>query len=38
MTTYTIKTTTQIKKDYKLAKRRNLNFDLLKDVVIKLIE
>lgn len=36
MTKYTIKNTTQFKKDYKLAKRRNLNLDLLKDVVTKL--
>ncbi len=36
MTKYTIKSTTQFKKDYKLAKRRNLNLDLLKTVVTKL--
>lgn len=36
MTKYTIKYTTQFKKDYKLAKRRNMNLDLLKDVVTRL--
>ena len=33
MTKYEIKNTTQFKKDYKLAKRRNMNLNLLKDVV-----
>lgn len=36
MTKYTVKNTTQFKKDYKLAKRRNLNLDLLKNIVTKL--
>ena len=36
MTKYEIKNTTQFKKDYKLAKRRGLNLNLLKDIVIKL--
>ena len=36
MTKYTIKHTTQLKKDYKLARRRNMNLDLLKDIVTKL--
>jgi len=36
MTKYMIKNTTQFKKDYKLAKRRNLNLHLLKNVVTKL--
>lgn len=36
MTKYTIKSTTQFKKDYKLAKRRNMNLNLLKDIVNKL--
>ena len=36
MTKFTIKHTTQFKRDYKLAKRRNLNLDLLKDIVTKL--
>lgn len=36
MTKYTIKNTTQFKKDYKLAKRRNKNLNLLKDIVTKL--
>lgn len=36
MTKYTIKTTTQFKKDYKLAKRRHLNLELLKDIISKL--
>lgn len=36
MTKYTIKYTTQFKKDYKLAKRHNMNLDLLKDVVTRL--
>lgn len=36
MTKYTIKTTTQFKKDYKLAKRRNQNIELLKNIITKL--
>lgn len=36
MTRYEIKNTTQFKKDYKLARRRGLNIDLLKDVVTRL--
>ena len=36
MTKYTIKTTTQFKKDFKLAKRRNRNMNLLKEIVDKL--
>ena len=32
MTKYTIKHTTQFKKDYKLAKKRHLDTDLLKDI------
>ena len=36
MTKYTIKYTSQFKKDYKLAKRRNLNINLLKDIITKL--
>ena len=36
MTKFTVKNTTQFKKDYKLAKRRNLNLDLLKNIVTKL--
>lgn len=36
MTKYTIKHTTQFKKDYKLAKKRHLDTDLLKDIVTKL--
>lgn len=36
MTKYIIKPTTQFKKDYKLAKKRNLNLELLKEVVTKL--
>lgn len=36
MTKYTVKNTIQFKKDYKLAKRRNLNLDLLKNIVTKL--
>ena len=36
MTRYEIKNTTQCKKDYKLARRRGLNMDLLKDVVTRL--
>ena len=30
---YTVKTTSQFKKDYKLAMKRNLNISLLKEVV-----
>ena len=36
MTRYEIKNMTQFKKDYKLARRRGLNMDLLKDVVTRL--
>ena len=36
MTKYTIKTTTQFKKDYKLAQKRHLDLDLLKEIVTKL--
>ena len=36
MTKYEIKNTTQFKKDYKLAKRRGLNLELLKTVIKKL--
>ena len=36
MTQYEIKNTTQFKKDYKLAKHRGLNLNLLKDIVTKL--
>ena len=36
MTKYEIKYTTQFKKDYKLAKRRNMKLQILKDVVTKL--
>ena len=36
MTKYTIKHTTQFKKDYKLAKKRHLDTDLLKDIIMKL--
>lgn len=36
MTKYTIKSTTQFKKDYKLAKKRHLDTELLKDIVTKL--
>ena len=36
MTRYEIKNTTQFKKDYKLARRRGLTMDLLKDVVTRL--
>ena len=36
MTRYEIKNTTHFKKDYKLARRRGLNMDLLKDVVTRL--
>ena len=36
MTKYEIKNTTQFKKDYKLAKRRELDISLLKDIVTKL--
>ena len=35
-TKYTIKTTSQFKKDYKLALRRGLNIDLLKNIIGKL--
>lgn len=33
MTKYTIKHTSQFKKDYKLAKRRGLNLSLLKEII-----
>lgn len=36
MTKYEIKNTTQFKKDYKLAKRRGLDINLLKDIITKL--
>ena len=36
MTKYTIKPTTQFKKDYKLAKKRHLDMELLKDIITKL--
>ena len=36
MTKYEIKNTTQFKKDYKLAKRRELDISLLKSIVTKL--
>lgn len=36
MTKYTLKTTTQFKKDYKLAIRRGLDISLLDDVIRKL--
>lgn len=36
MTKYEIKYTTQFKKDYNLAKRRNLNLSLLKNLISKL--
>ena len=36
MTRYEIRNTTQFKKDYKLAKRRDMNIALLKDIVTKL--
>ena len=36
MTKYTIKHTTQFKKDYKLAQKRHLDIGLLKDIVTKL--
>ena len=36
MTKYEIRNTTQFKKDYKLAKRRDMNIALLKDIVTKL--
>lgn len=36
MTKYTIKHTVQFKKDYKLAKRRNMDLELLKDIIAKL--
>ena len=37
MTKYTIKHTTQFKKDYKLAKRRNMDIDLLKDIITEAV-
>ena len=36
MIKYTIKHTTQFKKDYKLAKKRHLDIDLLKDIITML--
>ena len=36
MTKYTIKTTNQFKKDFKLAQKRHLNTELLKDIVNRL--
>ena len=36
MPKYEIKNTTQFKKDFKLAKRRGLNLNLLKDVITRL--
>ena len=36
MTKYEIKNTTQFKKDYKLAKRRGLDINLLKGIITKL--
>ena len=36
MTRYEIKKTTQFKKDYKLAKRRGLDINLLKEIISKL--
>lgn len=36
MTKYEIKNTTQFKKDFKLAKRRGKNMDLLREVIAKL--
>ena len=38
MTKYTIKYTTQFKKDYKLAKRQNRNLDQLKSVIALLAD
>ena len=38
MKKYTIKHTSQFKKDYKLAKKSHLNVELLKDVVTKLAD
>ena len=38
MIKYTIKHTSQFKIDYKLAKKRHLNVELLKDVVTKLAD
>ena len=35
-TKYTVKWTSQFKKDYKLAIKRGLNIDLLQDIVIKI--
>ncbi len=36
MTKYEIKNTSQFKKDYKLAKRRGMDIELLKELVVKL--
>lgn len=38
MTKYTVKTTTQFKKDYKLAIKRGLKIDLLEQLVVSLAE
>lgn len=36
MTKYTIKPTSQLKKNFKLAQKRHLNTSLLKDIINKL--
>ena len=36
MSKYTVKSTSQFRKDYKLAKRRGMNTDLLDDIIRKL--
>lgn len=38
MTKYTVKTTTQFKKDYKLAIKRGLKIDLLEQIVTSLAD
>jgi len=38
MTKYTVKTTTQFKKDYKLAIKRGLNIDFLEQIVANLAD
>lgn len=38
MTKYTVKTTTQFKKDYKLAIKRGLKIDLLEQIVASLAD
>ena len=38
MTKYEIKNTPQFKKDYKLAKRRGLDINLLKGIITKLVK